>query len=48
MKNQGQCGSCWTFGTVGCLESLSLIRDDVNADFSEQQILDCATAASNY
>lgn len=36
VKDQGQCGSCWTFSTVGCLESAHLIKYDTLATYSEQ------------
>ena len=48
VKNQGQCGSCWDFSAVGAMESLSLIRDEVYSDFSEQQVLDCANYQYGY
>jgi cathepsin H len=42
VKNQGSCGSCWTFSTVGALEAHTMIKYDGNTDFySEQQLVDC-------
>ena len=45
VKNQASCGSCWTFSTVGAMESHFLIHTDKTfANFSEQQLVDCAGA----
>jgi len=43
VKDQGACGSCWTFGTVGPLESNILIQDAATKDLSEQYLLSCNT-----
>jgi len=44
VKNQGHCGSCWTFATTGCLEAhLAIKYDSWRAPrVSEQQLVDCA------
>ncbi|OTF73053.1 Group 1 mite allergen-like protein (Cysteine protease) [Euroglyphus maynei] len=45
VKNQGQCGSCWAFATVGSIESAYVIHNNVNKDqidLSEQEIVSCA------
>ena len=47
IKDQGQCGSCWAFGTVGALESLSFISGQGLKIFSEQQLVDCSTSYGN-
>ncbi len=41
IKNQGQCGSCWAFGTVAVFENLLKIRDNVTKSLSEQQLVSC-------
>jgi C1A family cysteine protease len=41
IRNQGSCGSCWAFGTVGPLESSILIKDGVSKDLSEQYLVSC-------
>ena len=41
-KDQGSCGSCWTFGTAGSLEGAWAIKTGQLLSLSEQQILDCA------
>ena len=41
IKEQGQCGSCWTFSAVGVVESYLLIKGFGRMDLSEQQLVDC-------
>lgn len=43
VKNQSQCGSCWSFSTVANIESLYAIKSKTLEVFSEQQIIDCDT-----
>ncbi|KAJ8417516.1 hypothetical protein AAFF_G00223590 [Aldrovandia affinis] len=48
VKNQGPCGSCWTFSTTGCLESVTAIATGKLLLLSEQQLVDCAQAFNNH
>ncbi len=41
VKNQGGCGSCWAFATVGVLEQVVKIKDGLTKDFSEQWLVSC-------
>jgi C1A family cysteine protease len=43
VKNQGSCGSCWAFSTVGALEGRAQIAKGNLQQFSEQQFVDCDT-----
>ncbi len=43
VRDQGACGSCWAFGTVGPLESAILIRDGISRDLAEQYLVSCNT-----
>ncbi len=40
-RNQGGCGSCWAFGTVGPLECNIAIKDGILMDLSEQYLVSC-------
>lgn len=41
VKNQGNCGSCWAFSTVGLLESWIKLSDGITRDLSEQYLVSC-------
>lgn len=41
VKDQGSCGSCWSFGAMGTLESHYKQESGVLRAFSEQDVLDC-------
>ena len=41
VKDQGQCGSCWSFSTTGALEGAYSIKYNSLSSFSEQNFVDC-------
>lgn len=50
VKNQGRCGSCWTFSTTGAMEAHHAIqfKNWRTSEMSEQQLLDCAAEFDNH
>jgi C1A family cysteine protease len=43
IKDQGYCGSCWAFSTMGNIEALNTMKTKEYIALSEQQLVDCDT-----
>ncbi len=41
VRDQGSCGACWAFATVGAMETNMAIKTGSSADLSEQYLVSC-------
>ncbi len=47
VKNQGHCGSCWAFSTMGSMEAHARLYTGKPVFLAEQQLVDCAQGFNN-